>query len=68
MYGALCALATLRRSALKSEVLENETFRVFLEEDTYVRDIVEAFVNGRYKQALDLLEMHSVSDGSPRRS
>lgn len=60
VYGALCALATLRRSALKSEVLENETFRVFLEEESYIREIVDSFVNGKYKVALDLLEKHSV--------
>ncbi|KAL7416943.1 26S proteasome subunit RPN7-domain-containing protein [Mrakia frigida] len=59
IYGSLCAVATLRRSALKSELLGNESFRAFVDEESYVRDIVDSFVEGKYKIALDLLETHS---------
>ena len=66
IYGSLCAVATLRRSALKSELLGNESFRTFVDEESYVRDIVDSFVEGKYKNALDLLETHSVSHPRPR--
>lgn len=59
--GSLCALGSLRRSALKSELLLNDAFRTYVDEESYVRDLVDAFVDGKYKECLELLEKHSVS-------
>ncbi|CED83824.1 Protein arginine N-methyltransferase CARM1 [Phaffia rhodozyma] len=57
--GSLCALASLRRLALKSELLLNDDFRAYVDEEGYVRDLVDAFVDGKYKDCLSLLEKYS---------
>ncbi|KZT26058.1 G protein pathway suppressor 1 [Neolentinus lepideus HHB14362 ss-1] len=57
--GTLCALASMSRSAIKSRVLENETFGVYIEHEPYVRDIVEAYMSNRFKVVLELLERFS---------
>ncbi|EPQ50766.1 PCI-domain-containing protein [Gloeophyllum trabeum ATCC 11539] len=59
VYGTLCALASMSRSAIKSRVLENETFSVYIEQEPYVRDIVDAYMSNRFKAVLDLLEKYS---------
>jgi hypothetical protein len=60
IIAALCALATLRRSALKSELLFNDGFRAFVDEEPHVRELVDSFVEGKYKKTLEMLEKHSV--------
>lgn len=60
ILSALLALATLRRSALRSEVLQNDRFRRWADDEPHVRALVEAFVDGRYRTVLELLERHSV--------
>ncbi|KZO99166.1 PCI-domain-containing protein [Calocera viscosa TUFC12733] len=59
VYASLCSLATLSRSAVKSLVLEDEKFRVYLEQEPYMRDILEAYMNSKFKTVLELLERHS---------
>jgi COP9 signalosome complex subunit 1 len=57
VYGALCAVATLSRRELKRQVLDNESFKAFLELVPAVRDLVSDFYNGRYKQCLAQLQV-----------
>lgn len=57
-YGALCALATLPREALRSKCLENTRFRPFLELEAHLRRAVAAFVAGKYTSCLSALDAH----------
>ncbi|KAK7042489.1 PCI domain-containing protein [Favolaschia claudopus] len=59
IYGVLCALATLPRSALKSQILENSTFGVYVEQEPYVRELVEAYLSSNFKTVLELLNRYS---------
>ncbi|EJU01508.1 G protein pathway suppressor 1 [Dacryopinax primogenitus] len=59
VYASLCSLATLSRSAVKTLVLEDEKFCVYLEQEPYMRDILEAYMNSKFKTVLELLERHS---------
>lgn len=56
MYGGLLALATMDRKQLQSRVLENPSFRGYLEYEPQVRKSISLFVNGRYSHCLESLE------------
>lgn len=57
VYGGLLALATMSRSEL-SGVLENSSFRTFLELEPHIRRAISQFVNGRYSACLSILETY----------
>lgn len=59
VYGVLCALASLSRSAIKAAVVENETFSYYLEQEPYVRDILDAYMASKFKDVLYLLDRYS---------
>jgi len=59
IYGTLCALASLSRSAIKAAVLESETFGYYLEQEPYIRDILDAYMNSKFKDVLLLLNRFS---------
>ncbi|KAF7366739.1 PCI domain-containing protein [Mycena sanguinolenta] len=59
IYGVLCALATLPRSALKTQILENSVFGVYVEQEPYVRELVEAYLSSNFKTVLELLNRYS---------
>ncbi|EJD51884.1 PCI-domain-containing protein [Auricularia subglabra TFB-10046 SS5] len=73
IYGVLCALATLPRSALvarlglsqpgsskgASTTSEPPPFAYYLEQEQYVRELVDAYVNSKFKTVLDILERFS---------
>ncbi|KAJ7201080.1 G protein pathway suppressor 1 [Mycena pura] len=59
IYGVLCALASLPRSALKTQILENATFGVYVEQEPYVRELVEAYLGSNFKTVLELLNRYS---------
>ncbi|KAJ7628348.1 26S proteasome subunit RPN7-domain-containing protein [Roridomyces roridus] len=59
IYGVLCALASLPRSALKTNILENSTFGVYVEQEPYVRELVEAYLGSNFKTVLELLNRYS---------
>lgn len=61
VYGTLCALATFTRGGIKVQLLENEHFGIYMEQELYVRDLVEAYVGNKFKRVLELLDMYSVS-------
>lgn len=56
VYGGLLALATMDRKELQQNVLENQTFRTFLEHEPHIRKAISLFVNSRYSSCLSILE------------
>ncbi|KAM7207339.1 hypothetical protein V8F20_002219 [Naviculisporaceae sp. PSN 640] len=56
VYGGLLALASMDREALQEKVLDNASFRAFLEGEPHIRRAVTQFVNGRYSQCIATLE------------
>ncbi|KAF9768724.1 hypothetical protein IL306_013923 [Fusarium sp. DS 682] len=56
VYGGLLALATMERKELQTRVLDNQSFRSFLEHESHVRKAISLFVNGRYSNCLAILE------------
>ncbi|KAI2626714.1 26S proteasome subunit RPN7-domain-containing protein [Hypoxylon sp. NC1633] len=57
-YGGLLALASMDRQHLQSRVLENSSFRNYLELEPHIRKAVSMFVNGRYSPCLEILESY----------
>ena len=56
MYGGLCALATFDRSKLHKEVLISNTFKLFLELEPQLRDVIINFYESKYGKCLTQLE------------
>ncbi|KAF4962065.1 hypothetical protein FSARC_9832 [Fusarium sarcochroum] len=56
IYGGLLALATMERKELQTRVLDNQSFRSFLELEPHIRKAISLFVNGRYSNCLSILE------------
>ncbi|KAI0795680.1 26S proteasome subunit RPN7-domain-containing protein [Abortiporus biennis] len=59
IYGTLCALATFSRSAIKSQLLDNDNFGVYIEQEPYVRELIVAYLNSKFKVVLEILERYS---------
>ncbi|KAI1469558.1 26S proteasome subunit RPN7-domain-containing protein [Daldinia caldariorum] len=57
-YGGLLALASMDRQELQARVLDNASFRNFLELEPHIRKAVSLFVNGRYSACLGILESY----------
>lgn len=57
-YGALCALASLDRTQLQAEVLNNAKFRGYLEIEPHLRRAITSFVSGRFSTCLEILESY----------
>lgn len=57
-YGGLCALASLSRTELERNVLNNENFRSFLELESHLRRAIVAFCSSKYTQCLEILESY----------
>lgn len=57
-YGGLLALASMDRDELQTRVLENSSFRSYLELEPHLRKAVSMFVNGRYSACLATLEAY----------
>ncbi|KAH8155778.1 uncharacterized protein LAJ45_00790 [Morchella importuna] len=56
VYGGLCALASMERSQLKKEVLDNNDFRNFLELEPQMRRAISYFYTAKYSNCLKILE------------
>ena len=56
MYGGLCALATFERSQLHKEVLISNTFKLFLELEPQLRDVIINFYESKYGKCLTQLQ------------
>ncbi|CCA73886.1 related to COP9 signalosome complex subunit 1 [Serendipita indica DSM 11827] len=59
IFGTLCALATFERRQLKTVLLESETFSYYLEQESYVRDLIEAYLASKFRNVLAILERQS---------
>ncbi|KAI0538480.1 26S proteasome subunit RPN7-domain-containing protein [Xylaria digitata] len=57
-YGGLLALASMERDELQAKVLDNSSFRTFLELEPHIRKAVSMFVNCRYSACLEILERY----------
>ncbi|KAI1374687.1 26S proteasome subunit RPN7-domain-containing protein [Hypoxylon crocopeplum] len=57
-YGGILALASMDRKELQSRVLDNSSFRNYLELEPHIRKAVSMFVNGRYSACLEILESY----------
>jgi COP9 signalosome complex subunit 1 len=58
IYGSICGLASLSRSAFKAQVLENPQFGVYVEQEPHVRELIEAHITSNFKVVLDLLNKY----------
>lgn len=56
VYGGLCALATFDRQELQKNVISSTSFKLFLELEPQIRDIVFKFYESKYAQCLKLLD------------
>ena len=41
-------------------MLENDNFGMYIEQEPYVRELIEAYINNRFKTVLEILERYSV--------
>lgn len=58
VYGGLCALASMDRNELQRRVLENNSFRNFLELEPHIRRAIGFFCNSKFRPCLDILEAY----------
>ena len=58
VYGGLCALASMDRDELQSRVLENSSFRNYLELEPHIRRAISFFVSSKYSACLTVLESY----------
>lgn len=56
VYGGLCALATFDRQELQRHVIGSSSFKLFLELEPQVRDIIHKFYESKYAACLRLLD------------
>ncbi|XP_068149791.1 COP9 signalosome complex subunit 1b [Drosophila tropicalis] len=56
VYGGLCALATFDRQELKRLVIASTSFKLFLELEPQLRDIIFKFYESKYASCLTLLD------------
>jgi COP9 signalosome complex subunit 1 len=57
VYGGLCSLAVMSRSDLH-RVLDNQSFRSFLELEPHIRRAISFFCSSKFRQCLDILEAY----------
>ncbi|KAI6190275.1 PCI domain-containing protein [Aphelenchoides bicaudatus] len=55
VYGAICALATYDRNALKTDVLGSSQFRKFLESEPKLIELLQKFCRNQFGASLDIL-------------
>ncbi|MCJ1429482.1 hypothetical protein MMC29_007396, partial [Sticta canariensis] len=58
VYGGLCALASMSRDELQKRVLENSSFRNYLELEPHIRRAISFFVSSKYSACLSILESY----------
>lgn len=56
VYGGLCALATFDRADLQKHVIFSSSFKLFLELEPQLRDIIFKFYESKYATCLKLLD------------
>lgn len=60
IYGTICAVASLTRSAFKSQIQDSTTFSVYIEQEPYVRELIEAYLGSNFKSVLEVLARYKV--------
>ena len=60
IYATLCALATFTRGQIRAQVFDNDNFGLYIEQEPYVPELIEAYINNRFKTVLEILERYSV--------
>ncbi|KAJ6086856.1 hypothetical protein N7467_005770 [Penicillium canescens] len=58
VYGGILALATMTREELQRNVLDNTSFRNFLELEPHIRRAIAFFCNFKFRPCLDILEAY----------
>ncbi|RAL13575.1 COP9 signalosome complex subunit 1 [Aspergillus homomorphus CBS 101889] len=58
VYGGLCALASMNRNELQRRVLDNNSFRNFLELEPQIRRAIAFFCNSKFRSCLEILEAY----------
>lgn len=58
VYGGLCALASMERNELQRRVLDNASFRNFLELEPHIRRAISFFCNSKFRPCLDILDAY----------
>lgn len=58
VYGGLCALASMDRIELQRRVLDNNSFRNFLELEPHIRRAISFFCNSKFRPCLEILEAY----------
>ncbi|KAL4927834.1 COP9 signalosome complex subunit 1 [Aspergillus undulatus] len=58
VYGGLCALASMDRNELQRRVLDNRSFRNFLELEPQIRRAISFFCNSKFRPCLEILEAY----------
>eukprot|EP01135_Chromosphaera_perkinsii_P000285 Nk52_evm54s62 gene=Nk52_evmTU54s62 len=56
VYGGLCALATFDRSELKEKVKNNNVFKLYLELEPEIRELMNDFYESKYRSCLNYLD------------
>ncbi|GBE83515.1 G protein pathway suppressor 1 [Sparassis latifolia] len=59
IYATLCVLATFTRGAIRAQVLDNDNFGVYIEQEPYVRELIEAYMGNRFKAVLEILDRYT---------
>ncbi|KAG7096041.1 hypothetical protein E1B28_006722 [Marasmius oreades] len=59
IYGCVCALGSLSRSAFKVQVIENLSFGAYIEQESYVREAVEAYMGSNFRAVLETLSRNN---------
>ncbi|KAG1872347.1 hypothetical protein DFJ58DRAFT_741770 [Suillus subalutaceus] len=60
VYGTLCALVSMLRSSIKSQLTGNAVFSAYIEQEPYVRDLTQSYLSSDFKNVLKLLERYSI--------
>ena len=58
VYGGLCALASMDRNELQQRVLDNNSFRNFLELEPHIRRAISFFCSSKFRPCLEILESY----------
>ncbi|THH29828.1 hypothetical protein EUX98_g4379 [Antrodiella citrinella] len=59
VYGTLCALASYPRPAIQAQLLDNDHFGVYIEQEPYIRELIDAYMGSRFKTVLEILDRYS---------
>ena len=55
----------MSRGAINAQIIQNDVFASYLEQEPYVRDLVNAYMGSKFKTVLEILERYSVRNILP---